>query len=260
MRFTKIKIWIMQHKKADLLALAGCILLLLSLSVLLITCSPRGEPANSSTASAAPTGTIAAQTTEPLSDMATAIPTTAAPNEITEGTTFIPINPSAHNRPASTEPPPAPTDYEEEPHEPMENTKWIFATLNPRNRDQEFNFPGDTVLCIYTMEVDDNFKTDLNARFFIPAENDPYFDASRSTNIVWEGKTYSWQLTVPFSATAMPNWDGTVDFGVRCYDAHGYFISDELSFDRNGDDKLVLRANPIWQIQLFPGDTFEKYA
>lgn len=258
MRFTKIKIWMMQHKKVTLLILAGILLLLLSLSVLLFTRAPRGEPVHSSAASATRAETINAQTTEPLSG--TAIQTVAASDETTEGTTSIPTNPSAHNRPASTEPQPTPTDYEEEPHAPMENTKWVFATLNPRNRDQEFNFPGDTVLCIYTMEVDDNFRTDLNARFFIPAENDPYFDASRPTNIVWKGNTYSWQLTVPFSATAMPNWDGTVDFGVRCYDAHGYFISDELRFDRNGDDKLVLLANPIWQIQLFPGDTFEKYA
>lgn len=259
MHWEKQKNWIIRHKKVVSIVLAGGILLLLSLSILLVVRMTRSEPAQSNAASATCTETTAAQTTEPLSGVAAATSTTAASDNTTTNKALVSTNPPAYQKPASTEPPPAPTDYEEEPHAPMENTKWVFATLNPRNRDREFNFPGDTVLCIYTMEVDDNFRTDLNARFFIPTENDPYFDPSRSTTIVWEGKTYSWQLTVPFSATAMPNWDGTVGFGVRCYDAHGYFISDELSFDRNGDDKLVLRANPIWQIQLFPGDTFEKY-
>lgn len=150
--------------------------------------------------------------------------------------------------------------YEEMNHQyPIENgSTWMFCSTDPSYRDPHDHFPSENLLTVYSFKVNPDLHTEILFEYYAPLTE--YADSNIPEDMIRKihGVDYVWQMTTIYEGCCFPCMDGTVDIELKCYDAHGNFVGDDLTFQRIDQDTLKLIRYSGDALFLRPGDTFTR--
>lgn len=136
--------------------------------------------------------------------------------------------------------------------------EWVFYSTNPSNRHPECPYDYDGLLTAYRFQIAEDDATKITCEYYIPLNEYTGERYDSDTVITVGGLDYLWQMTSYYDGWCFPMYGGSVEIGLRCYDSFGNFLSDDLTFDREGPDTMILTKNSGTALQLNPGDTFTR--
>lgn len=137
---------------------------------------------------------------------------------------------------------------------PVEGEReWIF-----RSTDKDYIAPYDlSDLSECCIAIDENDHAIITWNYYYDLASHPEF-LNSDEKIQYEGKDYSWFLRYKYEGTCFVEQNGKMTIELKCTNDWGNYVNDEISFKREGTDKLVVISHSGTEFNLFKGDEFNR--
>lgn len=161
------------------------------------------------------------------------------------------ISPSSSNTSSLTY-----EDYENlNKNSPVQGEKeWKFHSADP---DYAAPYdPSELAECCITIDETDHVTIFWN--YYYKAENHPEFSVGGNESVKFDGTDYYWFLCYKYEGTCFVEQNGVISIQLKCTNDWGDYVNDEITLQRDGNDKLIVISHTGTEFNLFKGDEFTR--
>ena len=159
------------------------------------------------------------------------------------------ISPSSSNTSSLTY-----EDYENlNKNSPVQGEReWKFHSTDP---DYAAPYdPSELAECCITIDETDHVTIFWN--YYYKAENHPEFSVGGNQSVKFDGTDYYWFLCYKYEGTCFVEQNGVISIQLKCTNDWGDYVNDEITLQRDGNDKLIVTSHTGTEFNLFKGDEF----
>lgn len=114
--------------------------------------------------------------------------------------------------------------------------------------------PSELAECCITIDETDHVTIFWN--YYYKAENHPEFSVGGNESVKFDGIDYYWFLCYRYEGTCFVEQNGVISIQLKCTNDWGDYVNDEITFQRDGSDKLIVTSHIGTEFNLFKGDEF----
>ena len=159
------------------------------------------------------------------------------------------ISPSSSNTSSLTY-----EDYENlNKNSPVQGEReWKFHSTDP---DYAAPYdPSELAECCIT--IDENDHAIITWNYYYDLANHPEYANSNDKKINYNGQNYCWFLCYKYEGTCFVEQNGMISIQLKCTNDWGDYVNDEITLQRDGNDKLIVTSHAGTEFNLFKGDEF----
>ena len=159
------------------------------------------------------------------------------------------ISPSSSNTSSLTY-----EDYENlNKNSPVQGEReWKFHSIDPDYAAP--NDPSELAECCITIDETDHITMVWN--YYYKAENHPEFSVGGNESVKFDGTDYYWFLCYKYEGTCFVEQNGVISIQLKCTNDWGDYVNDEITLQRDGNNKLIVTSHAGTEFNLFKGDEF----
>lgn len=130
--------------------------------------------------------------------------------------------------------------------------EWKFHSTDP---DYAAPYdPSELAECCITIDETDHVTIFWN--YYYKAENHPEFSVGGNESVKFDGTDYYWFLCYRYEGTCFVEQNGVISIQLKCTNDWGDYVNDEITLQRDGNDKLIVTSHAGTEFNLFKGDEF----
>lgn len=130
--------------------------------------------------------------------------------------------------------------------------EWKFYSTDP---DYAAPYdPSELAECCITIDETDHVTIFWN--YYYKAENHPEFSVGGNESVKFDGTDYYWFLCYKYEGTCFVEQNGVISIQLKCTNDWGDYVNDEITLQRDGNDKLIVTSHTGTEFNLFKGDEF----
>lgn len=130
--------------------------------------------------------------------------------------------------------------------------EWKFHSTDP---DYAAPYdPSELAECCITIDETDHVTIFWN--YYYKAENHPEFSVGGNQSVKFDGTDYYWFLCYKYEGTCFVEQNGVISIQLKCTNDWGDYVNDEITLQRDGNDKLIVTSHAGTEFNLFKGDEF----
>lgn len=130
--------------------------------------------------------------------------------------------------------------------------EWKFHSTDP---DYAAPYdPSELAECCITIDETDHVTIFWN--YYYKAENHPEFSVGGNQSVKFDGTDYYWFLCYKYEGTCFVEQNGVISIQLKCTNDWGDYVNDEITLQRDGNDKLIVTSHTGTEFNLFKGDEF----
>lgn len=114
--------------------------------------------------------------------------------------------------------------------------------------------PSELAECCITIDETDHVTIFWN--YYYKAENHPEFSVGGNESVNFDGIDYYWFLCYRYEGTCFVEQNGAISIELKCSNEWGDYVNDDIAFQREGSDKLIVTGHRGTAFNLFKGDEF----
>lgn len=132
--------------------------------------------------------------------------------------------------------------------------EWKFHSTDP---DYAAPYdPSELAECCITIDETDHVTIFWN--YYYKAENHPEFSVGGNESVKFDGTDYYWFLCYKYEGTCFVEQNGVISIQLKCTNDWGDYVNDEITLQRDGNDKLIVISHTGTEFNLFKGDEFTR--
>lgn len=132
--------------------------------------------------------------------------------------------------------------------------EWKFHSTDP---DYAAPYdPSELAECCIT--IDENDHAIITWNYYYDLANHPEYLNSDDKKIRYENKDYCWFLCYKYEGTCFVEQNGMISIQLKCTNDWGDYVNDEITLQRDGNDKLIVTSHTGTEFNLFKGDEFTR--